>query len=61
MECICFQTESLPEQLLVYSTYLGGSGEDGSTIDGNYALIQVAVDTTGEPTWLALPDRQTFL
>ncbi len=32
---------------LVYSTYLGGSGEDGSTIDGNYALIQVAVDTTG--------------
>ena len=33
---------------LVYSTYLGGSGEDGSTIDGNYALIQVAVDAAGD-------------
>ena len=33
---------------LVYSTYLGGSGEDGSTIDGSYTLIQVAVDTAGD-------------
>ena len=29
---------------LVYSTYLGGSGEYGSTVDGNYAGPYVAVD-----------------
>jgi hypothetical protein len=32
---------------LTYSTYLGGSGENGSMVDGNYALIQVAVDKNG--------------
>ena len=29
---------------LIYSTYLGGSGEYGSTVDGNYAGPYVAVD-----------------
>lgn len=33
---------------LVYSTYLGGSGESGNTIDGIYALISLAVDAAGD-------------
>jgi pimeloyl-ACP methyl ester carboxylesterase len=33
---------------LVYSTYLGGSGEYGSTLDGNYAGPYVAVDGTDD-------------
>jgi hypothetical protein len=32
---------------LVYSTYLGGSGENGSTVNGLYALSAVAVDKSG--------------
>jgi hypothetical protein len=32
---------------LVYSTFLGGSGEDGSTVNGLYALSAVAVDKSG--------------
>lgn len=32
---------------LVYSTYLGGSGEDGSSVDGNYALNAVVADKDG--------------
>jgi hypothetical protein len=33
---------------LVYSTYLGGSGEVGSTVNGLYTLFAVAVDKSGD-------------
>ena len=45
LERLCFQLNSTGTAL-VYSTYLGGSGEDGSTID-QLRPVKVAVDTAG--------------
>jgi hypothetical protein len=33
---------------LLYSTYLGGSGENGDTMDGIYTILGVAVDKSGD-------------
>jgi pimeloyl-ACP methyl ester carboxylesterase len=45
---------------LVYSTYLGGSGERGSTIDGEYYIPSVAVDSSGDAYVLGFAQSSDF-